>query len=550
MIFCVHRSRSLVVFVGVIWAIFVTQHFWTFFEAAPLALAASANPQTGGVLIKTQWAPTRSLDYCRDSNAFGVETMIPIYEGLVSFDYKQGQDFRRELNVVPYLAEKWEQPDAYTYIFHLRKGVTWHDGKTLNADDVVFSLNYIREPKNACVKRGNLAGVKTIEKIDDMTVKITTDGIIAPLLESLAQRETAIFPKHVFDAGQLFKGVSGTVGTGPMRLKSFDRNQKIVYTAFPDYWKGKPNLDGIVTYFVAEPQSRLAGFIVKQSDILTVSDKAQYDAALMQSRIPAGEGFPTSHGYAMYMRVDRPPFNDVRVRRAIHLALNRQEMVKALAFGVGKINPPGVSAVSAWAIPDEELLKLPGYRLPKDKDITEAKKLLKDAGYGDGLTFSIQAVSVWDNPRIAEVAARQLKDAGMTVKLEFIEAGQYFANQRKGNFQVQLNGMSSDFIDASLYQYYYSKSGGNAARIVDPELDHLIELQRKTLDKTKRYQVLRQIQDHLLDKMYVVPTIELAFYWIVQPYVHNMVNSRSTTVMLYRAGDVWLDDRAPRRTLP
>jgi peptide/nickel transport system substrate-binding protein len=522
------------------------------FEQGTESLAASATPKPrrGGILVKTQWAPPRSLDYCRDANAFGVEAMIPIYEGLLSFDYKPGEDFRREQTVVPYLAERWEQPEPSTYVFYLRGGVKWHDGKSLSADDVVFSLNYLRDPTNGCVKRGNLAGVKNVEKINDMTVKITTDGPMAPLLENLAQRETVIFPKHVYEAGQLFKGVSGTIGTGPMKLKLFDRSERVVYTAFEEYWKGKPYLDGIITYIVPERQSRLASFVVKQSDILTVSDKAQYEAATAQLREAKGQGFPTSHGYAMYMRVDRPPFNDVRVRRAIHLALNRQDMVKALAFGVGRINPPGVSAVSAWAISEQELLKLPGYRLPKDKDLAEAKRLLKEAGYADGLAFSIQAVSVWDNPRIAEVAARQLKEAGITVKLEFIEASQYFANQRKGNFQVQLNGMSSDFIDASLHQYYYSKAGGNAARITDPELDRLIELQRKTLDKAKRYKVLRQIQDHLLEKMYVVPTIELAFYWIVQPYVHNLVNSRSTTVMLYRAADVWLDNRAPERTLP
>jgi peptide/nickel transport system substrate-binding protein len=551
-IFSMSLARSLIVlaagFSGVLFA-----HSHPPFSGVVTGTLAASDipiPRKGGVLIKTQWAPPRSLDYCRDANAFGVEALIPIYEGLVSFDYKPGEDFRRELNVVPYLAEKWEQPDESTYIFHLRNGVKWHDGRTLNADDVVFSLNYIRDQKNACVKRGNLAGVQSIEKLDAMTIKITTDGPIAPLLESLAQRETAIFPKHVYDSGQLFKGVLGTVGTGPMRLKSFDRNEKIVYTAFENYWKSRPHLDGIVTYFVSEPQTRLAGLFVKQSDILTVSDKAQYEAAVTQSRIAAGEGFPTTHGYAMYMRVDRPPFNDIRVRRAVHLALNRQDMVKALAFGVGKINPPAVSAVSAWAMPEEALLKLPGYRLPKDKDIAEAKKLLKEAGYGDGLAFSIQAVSVWDNPRIAEVAARQLKEAGVTVKLDFIEAGQYFANQRKGDFQVQLNGMSSDFIDASLHQYYYSKGRGNPARIADPELDRLIELQLKTLDKKTRYKFLRQIQDYLLEKMYVVPTIELAFYWVTHPYVHNLANSRSTTVMLYRAADIWLDERAPKRTLP
>ncbi len=514
------------------------------------SVTVAAGPRQGGVLQWAPWAPPRSLNYCKGGNAFGAEAWVPIYEGLLSFDYKVGEDFRREMRVVPYLAERWEQPNDTTYIFHLRKGVKWHDGEGLRADDVVFSLNYIRDKKNACTKRGHLAGVKSVEKVDDMTVKITTDGPMAPLLENLAHRETVIFPKHVYDAGKLFKGVSGTVGTGPMKLKSFDRNEKTVYTAFKDYWGGKPHLDGMVAYYVPERQARMAAFVTRRYDILTVSDKAQYKAAVAQVPGTVGEGFPTSHGYAIYLRVDKPPFNDIRVRRAIHLALNRQDMVKALSFGVGKINPPGVSAVSAWAIPQDELLKLPGYRLPKDKDIAEAKRLLKEAGYGDGLTFSIQAVSVWDNPRIAEVAARQLKEVGITMKLDFIDAGMYFGNRRKGNFQAMLNGMSSDFMDASLHQYYYSKSGGNYGRIADRELDRLIELQRRTLDKKKRFKVLRQIQDYLLEKLYTIPTIELGFYWITHPYLRNIPNSRSTTVMLYRAAGIWLNERSPKRRLP
>lgn len=516
----------------------------------PFTMGAGAGPKRGGVLQVAYWAPPRTMDYCVDASAFAAQAWVPIYEGLLSFDYQPGEDFRREMKVVPYLAERWEQPDETTYIFHLRKGVKWHDGKTLTADDVVFSLNYIRDKNNACQQRGHLAGVKSVEKMDAMTVKITTDGPIAPLLENLAQREAVIYPKHVYDAGTLFKGVAGTVGTGPMRLKSFDRNEKIVYAAFEGYWRGGPHLDGIVAYFVTEPQSRLAGFIAKRLDVLRVADKAQYNAAMAQVPGAVGEGFSSSNGYAIYMRVDRPPFNDVRVRRAIHLALNRHDMVKALSFGVGKILPPGVSAISPWAIPEEELLKLPGYRLPKDKDVAEAKGLLKEAGYSGGLTFSIQAVSAWQNPRVAEVAARQLKEVGVIVKLDFIEAGQYFANQRKGDFQALLNGMTPEYPDASLHQYYYSKGGGNAARIADLELDRLIELQRRTLDKERRYKALRQIQEYLLEKMYVVPTVEFGFYWITHPYLHSLVNSRSTTLQFYRAADLWLDERAPKRSLP
>ena len=515
-----------------------------------LKLEADAAPRQGGVLQVAYWAPPRTLDYCRDASAFAAQAWIPIYEGLLSVDYKPGEDFRREMKVIPYLAERWEQPDDSTYIFHLRQGVKWHDGKSLTADDVVFSLDYIRDKNNACQQRGHLGGVKSVEKMDALTVKITTDGPVAPLVENLAQREIVIFPKHVYDAGKLFKDASTVVGTGPMRLKSFDRNEKIVYAAFQNYWKGRPYLDGIVAYFVPEPQSRLAGFIAKRLDLLRVADKAQNDAAVAQVPGAVGEGFSSSNGYSIYMRVDRPPFDDVRVRRAIHLALNRYDMVKALSFGVGKILPPAVSAISSWAIPEDELLKLPGYRVPKDKDIAEAKKLLKDAGYGGGLTFSIQAVSVWQDPRVAEVAARQLKEVGITVKLDFIEAGQYFANQRKGDFQAQISGVTPGYVDASLQQYYYSKGGGNAARIADPELDRMIDLQRRTLDKEKRKKVVRQIQEYLLEKMYVVPTVEFGFYWITHPYLHNLVNSRSTTLQFYRAADLWLDERVPKRSLP
>jgi peptide/nickel transport system substrate-binding protein len=518
--------------------------------AAPFALGAGAGPRRGGVLQVAYWAPPRTLDYCKDASAFGAQAWLPIYEGLLSFDYKPGEDFRREMKVVPYLAERWEQPDNTTYIFHLRKDVKWHDGKNFTADDVIFSLNYLRDKSNACQQRGHLEGLKSVEKVNALTVKITTDRPMAPLVENLAQRETAMFPKHVYDADKLFKDASSVVGTGPMRLKSFDRNEKIVYEAFEHYWGGRPNLDGIVAYFIGEPQSRLAGFIAKRLDLLRVADKAQNDAAVGQVPGAASEGFSSSNGYSMYMRVDRPPFNDVRVRRAVHLALNRQDMVKALSFGVGKILPPAVSAISSWAIAEKELLKLPGYRTPKDKDIAEARKLLKDAGYGGGLTFSIQAVSVWQNPRIAEVAARQLKDIGITAKLDFIEAGQYFANQRKGEFQAQLNGMTPEYIDASLHQYYFSKGGGNPARIADPELDRLIESQHQTLDNEKRHKVIRQVQEYLLEKMYVVPTVEFGFYWIMHPYVHNLVNSRSTSVFFFRAADIWLDERAPKRTLP
>lgn len=513
-------------------------------------IAAALQPRDGGILQFAPQEPPTSFDFCKHGDAFGAIAWVPVYEGLLSLDYKESEDFRKEQRVVPYLAERWEQPNDTTYIFYLRKGVKWHDGKPLTAEDVVFSLEYLRDKENACTKRSLVEGVKSIEKVDANTIKVTTEAPIAPFILNMAQREAVIFPKHIYDAGRLFKSVESQIATGPMKAASFDRTDKLVYTANKDYWKGKPHLDGAVALYGMDRSASLAAFVAKKIDVYPPGDKREFDALKAQAPEAKGEGSPASHGYTMYIRVDKPPFDDVRVRRAIHLAIDRQAMRSTLTQDVGVINPPGVSAVSGWAIPQEELMRLPGYRQPKDQDITEAKRLLAEAGYPTGFTSSIQAVGTFTNARIAEVASRQLEKIGITLKLDFLEQGMYFSNQRKGSFDAQLNGMSAEYIDTSLNQYYYSRSGGNPAHIADPYLDDLIELQRKTFNKEERYKVLRRIQEYLLDKLYGVPTIESAFYWATQPWVHELMNTRSGTVMLYRAGDIWFDERAPKRSLP
>ncbi len=518
--------------------------------AGQTAPAAFIGPRDGGILRDTPWSPPTSFDYCKHADAFGVVAWVPIYEGLLSYNYKEGEDFRQDRPLVPFLAESWQQVDETTYTFSLRPNVKWHDGQPLTVDDVIFSLNYLRDPENACFKRGLLQGVKSIDKVDATKVRITTDMPFAPFLENMAEREAVIYPKHIFDAGKLFKAADGQIGSGPMKLKSFDRNSRIVYTANKDYWRGKPHVDGLIGTYGTDRQLRFAAFVGKETDILTMSDSKEFGAAMAAVPDAKGEGFPTTHGYAMYIRQDKTPLDDVRVRRAIHLALDRQTMEATLAQGSGRINPPGVSAVNAWAMPQDELLKLPGYRQPKDQDLAEARRLLREAGHPDGFTSSIQAVAQWTNPRIAEVAAQQLQKVGIDLKLDFIDQGVYFSNQRQGKFDIGLNGMSADTIDGSLYQYYYSKAGPNPGAIADPDLDRMIEAQRAALQKETRYRILRQIQQYLMDKMYVVPTVELGFQWAWHPYLHQIVNSRSTGVMLFRAGDLWLDERAPQRTLP
>lgn len=468
------------------------------------------------------------------------------HDTLVNYDYKPGEDYRIDYAVVPWLAESWDQPNATTYVFHLRKDVRWHDGKPFTAADVVFSYEFMRDPQYGFgVVGSNLAVADKIERVDDYTVRITTKEPSAEFVQTLAANEMKLLPKHLFDEGGAQRFLeTPVVGTGAYKITSYDRLKGVKYVRNEDYWmKGKPYMEGADLYYGLDESALLAAFKAQKTDFYNVNSKAEIDA--LRAMMPEVQWRPIvmPYNYSLYMRLDRPPFSDIRVRRAMHLVIDRQSLNKTITAGEGVINPPaGLAIKKGWGIPEDELMKLPGFRQPKDQDIEEAKRLLTEAGYPNGFKTSIKLVKTWNVvPAIAEAVSGQVRRIGIEMPLNPMDLGMWQDDVRKGNYEVFTHNGAWALPNKRLYQYYYSKGADNKMPINDPKLDQLIDAQNAELNVEKRKQLNIQIQRLVLENLYSIPGIDWVSYAVWQPWVHDYVPNYGSQAYIQNPMTAWLE---------
>jgi peptide/nickel transport system substrate-binding protein len=409
---------------------------------------------------------------------------------------------------------------------------------------VVFSLNYLREPKNAFIFRSNVADIANVEKVDDYTVKVTTKAPSPFFLELIAPvAEVDIIPKHVVERGDDLNKVA--IGTGEFKLKEFDRTKAGVFTRNDAYWqKDRPYVDQVQLVLGLDDPARLAGFVAGKFDVHSVSDKLQLDAILPIKRDTLYAKNINAMGVGVVMKQDAPPFNDPRVRQAMHLFLDRQELNQAVASGEGTINPPGVPAIKeGWAIPQEELLKLPGYRQPKEQDIAEAKRLLAEAGYPNGFKTTLHYGTSSTNRGIAEPVAAQFAKLGVNITLTGQPPAEQTRTVSSGQYALALEPLGD--MNIARYQWDHLHGGGALATMgfQDPQLDRLLEAQRSSLNISDRKQAVRAMQDLLMEKLYFIPTVDAPTYQLWQPWVNNYNYDQggSPLVGQHNLPWVWLD---------
>ncbi len=344
--------------------------------AAAPSPGESASP--GGILIYAQQAAMQTLHPWKGDITIA-RSLSGVYEPLLRLDHREGLHYRRDNEIKPGLAERWENLDPTTFVFHLRKNVKWHDGQPMTADDVVYSLQSWTDAEKAPEPRRSAGGlIKSAEKVDASTVKVTIKWPSINFLQFLSytQRNVYIAPKHVEDHAK------AVVGTGPFKVVKADINNVVIVERNPDFYlPGRPYLDGGKVFQNMERGAQQAAFVARGLDLINVGDQAQHDAL---KKLVSADSRSTSYlqnrGVSLYMKLDRPPFGDIRVRRAMHLAIDRQGLVKTVTFGAGAINPPGGLALHGFSIPLEEMKTLPGWRQPKDEDLAEARRLLTEAG--------------------------------------------------------------------------------------------------------------------------------------------------------------------------
>ena len=499
-----------------------------------------APPQPGGVL---QTIGLRDLPHLhpwtnpRNNISFFLTTSV--YETLLTYEYKPFQDYREEYKIAPLLAERWDLRDNTAYTFNLKRNVKWHDGQPFTAQDVKFSYEQLADPAGRLVGGASLATMASLSVVDDYTVRITTKEPDVEFLGKLTESPTGIMPKHAHERGENFEKVA--IGTGPFKVESNVAGRGTVYVPNREYHRpGLPYLEKWKMLPATDEAGRIAAFIAGQSDVVKVPNRIQAETVMAQTRNSRNAPFYRDNTSELFLKIDRPPFNDLRVRQALHLAVDRQAMADTLTQGEGLFNPPAINPVrKSWAIPEEELKSLPGWRSPKDQDIARAKQLLAEAGHTAGLTFTIRVDrSHPDRPAQSEMVSEQLRQMGVTAKLQPMESAALQKAWVDGDYEaIMYTGNSPD----NWFQQLYSAAPLNRMPVMDPELDRLIEAQAREFDPAKRALLIREMQRLMIRQMYVIPTITLVGHALWQPYVRGWVDNQAANVGSMDWGQVWMD---------
>lgn len=480
------------------------------------------------------------------------QTLIGAFHGQVGLAYSgliryksDGDVSQLDYKIVSDLAERWEIPNDTTYIFYLRKGSKWHNippvnGREFTADDVVYSLNRIRTP--GWVHAFMLEVADKIEAVDKYTVKITTKEPSASFLNFVANGYISMVAKEAVDPVQGLR-TGPTIGTGAFILDFFDPNIGVHLKKNPDFYEpGLPYLDGVKHIQIPDASARLAAFRTKQIDSLGVT-KVEREALIKQfPDLNIKEGVRGWSSDQFGLKVDHPPFSDVRVRAAVSKALDRETMIETVYFGEGWFTLAFPLPEANWNLSEEEFKKAWAY------DLAGAKKLMEEAGYKDGFKTTLICANYGTQYiSMCEMIVDYLKAINIAAAIKIIDQGTYTERvfRQGGEFEMYYGpqGTMSE-ADMWLSGYYHSKGNRNANVINDPKLDKMIEEQRRTVDPAKRKPILQDILRYLLQQNYhlhVRGSVSSTAYW---PYYNNRImNADYPTARGYR--HVWLDKDDP-----
>lgn len=513
-------------------------------QPASAPAPSEPQPKRGGVTVMLQKAAAPNLHPLLGSAADQRATVGPAYESLLTYQSFEDRAHDAEFKVIPWLAQSWEQPNDTTYVFHLRREAKWHDGQPFTARDVVFTYTYMQDANNRISKGPAVRkDLGQIEAQDEFTVRMVTKTPSPFFLRGLADPDLMLLPKHVFDRGDDFAKV--VIGTGPFKAESVDVSKELLYKRFDQYWQpGRPYLDGVSIKVGVDDSAQAAALMAKKTDKIVLNSKAQLEPILRAYPSAQYRAMQPSYSNVLYPKLDRPPFNDVRVRKAIHLALDRQAMIQQLTFGEGVINPPAFPGTKVgYAIPEPELLKLPGYRQPKGPDIAEAKRLLAEAGHGGGLKVTvIYPTTFFSTPPIAEAFAGQMPSIGVEMTLQGLPGPEFRTREGDGNYDVIFTLSGNNDEAGKIHDYYHSKGAVNKIGLGDPRVDAALDTIRSSMDAEARRKAILDVQYALLDGYYVIPTIELASYRVWQPWLHQpRVDNLRPILDTMDTSQTWID---------
>jgi len=446
--------------------------------AAALGLApAAAQPAT--LTVQTAAEPPGLDLTATPASATAAVVFYNVQECLVKVD-KHGK-------IVPWLAERWHTTDNRNYTFFLKKGVRFHNGRELKAADVKFVLDRAMNPETKHPYPGYYKAIGDIIVKDDATITIALKETNANFLLNMARQGSVIYPREAVDTLK-----SAPIGTGPFTVQEWVRGDRVVLKKNPEYHvKGLPKVDRVVYRFMPDPNAVQAALKAGDIDVSFFGLGPEHVVELKKDarfQVIVGD---TTNDVILAMNNAKKPYSDVRVRRAVTHAINKQDVLKGAMFGMGKILGSNVDPLNPYYV------DLAG-AMPHDP--TRARKLLAEAGYPNGFETVLRvSPQYYYTVRTGEILASQLARVGVRVTIEQIEWGQWLARVWKdADYDLTIIGHAEpwDINNYANPKYYY--------RWDNAEFQKLFKESEVTLDDRARRELYVQMQKMLVDDAPVV----------------------------------------------
>ena len=442
---------------------------------------------------------------------------------IVSNVYDQLTNYKRgTTEIEPSLATSWDTPDTMTFIFHLQEGIKFHDGTPLNADAVKYSFDRVYDIQGAPAYLFDV--INSTEVIDEYTVQVNLNYDFAPFPSIMANPVASIVsPTAAEEYGDEFN--ENPVGSGPYIFEEWNPGSELVLVANEDYWGTNPQMERVVFKTILEATARKTALEQGEVDIVGSRHILTEDLPDMENnpdlKVYKGEGVSIQYlGFnGLY-----PPLNDSRVRRAIAYAIDYNAIINdAMGGAAERISGPIAPSILGY----KELPLI-------ERDLTMARSLLAEAGYGDGFTISLtHDIGSLENRLVAEIIRNNLDEIDINVRIVGLDWESAIDSYLAMEHELMLNNWFPDYFDPDSYLYpqFHSWSsapwGANVFGLNQTDIDYLIDDALLTTNQAERIQLYGEAQERIVEEMpclflYVPQEFETVVFnvknWVFNPY--------------------------------
>ncbi|MBX3071679.1 MAG: hypothetical protein KF883_14330 [Thermomicrobiales bacterium] len=453
------------------------------------SLAQESTPVRGGSVVAAVEADWNGMDPHTNGQFASLYAWEKTYQSLVTFD--------ETLQIVPDLAESWEILDPQTYVFHLRPGVLFHNGAEFTSDDVVFWHERLNNEDLVVPYRAWFNAIGSVEAVDPLTVQFNLDFPYSPLLANLASmRGSAIVPRAWAESADLN---AEAFGTGPYKLTNILPQDSYRWELNADYWEPDiPYIESVDHKLLLEPAARLTAVMTGTAQFTTLPGDLTTTLEGTDVNVLIGDKALYWH---IQFNCSREPFTDPRVRKALSLAVDHQEIIDKVLGGYGTLTGPVPTGHTDWYIPVDEL----NYEV----DLDQARSLLAEAGLADGFSTTYKANSnLAEDIAVAQILKERLSEINVDVEIIQIDQTRWVSETQPPTSDYDIRANANSFYpdaDGYLYNHYHTDAGFNQTRFSNAEYDEIVTEARQLSDHEARRELYFRAQQIILDEAPIIP---------------------------------------------